>query len=53
MPSEHFIAAWVVRCDREGWKGGMSGMWEGERGRQKQLEKGGAGVATPPMADMV
>ena len=31
----------------------MSGMWEGELGGQKQLEKGKAGVATPSMADMV
>ena len=39
--------------DREGGKGGMSGMWEGEVGEQKQLEKGRAGAATPSMADMV
>ena len=32
---------------------GMSGMWEGELGGQKQLEKVRAGVATPSMVDMV
>ena len=26
----------------EGWKGGMSGMWEGELGGQKELEEGTA-----------
>ena len=44
---------WVGGYDRERWKGGMSGTWEGELGGQKQLEKGRAGVATPSMVDMV
>ena len=30
-------------------EGGMSGMWEGELGGQKEMEKGWASVATPSM----
>ena len=41
-------------CDREGWKGGIHGIWEGELGGQQQeMEKGRAGVATPSMCLVV
>ena len=44
---------WVGGCNRKGWTGRMSRMWEGELGGQKKMEKRRAGVATPSMVDMV